>query len=105
MSNWNDNAQFPENPNQYKNQKMTPPDGASGETLQENLKDIKVLLIDERSLIGATNLGWMEFLCRCRMVGSANFSRSWGGIPVVFFGDDVQLPPVPVKHQLLFMVY
>ena len=28
------------------------------------------------------------------MVGSANFSKSWGGITVVFFGDDVQLPPV-----------
>ena len=64
---------------------ITPPDGASGETLQENLKDLKVLLIDERSLIGATNLGWMECLCRCKMVGSAKFSKSCGGIPVVVF--------------------
>lgn len=72
---------------------MAPPDGAIGETFQENLKDLKVLLIDERSFIGTTNTGWME--CRCGMVGSANFCKSCGGIPVVvYFSDDVQLPPV-----------
>ena len=56
---------------------MSPSDSAGGETFQVNLKDLKVLLIDERSLIGTTNLGWMDFLCRCGMVGSANFSKLW----------------------------
>jgi hypothetical protein len=74
---------------------MTPPDGSKGEILQENCTNLKVLLVDERSLIGAITLGWMEFMCRCGMAGTSNFSQSWGGLPVVvFFGDDVQLPPV-----------
>lgn len=48
--------------------------------------------MDERSLIGSTTLGWMEFHSRC---GTGISDKSWGGIPVVvFLGDDVQLPPV-----------
>jgi hypothetical protein len=38
------------------------PDGTVGETLQKNCQGLKVLLVDERSLIGCTNLGWMEFM-------------------------------------------
>jgi hypothetical protein len=53
---------------------------------------LKVLLVDERSLIGCTNLGWMEFMCKS---GTGVESKSWGGLPVVVcLGDDVQLPPV-----------
>lgn len=39
---------------------MTPSDGSTGEELQENCTSLKVLFIDERSLIGATTLGWMD---------------------------------------------
>ena len=71
---------------------MTAPKGNTGESLQNNCEDLKVLLVDERSLIGCTTLGWMEFLCS---FGMKCTDSSWGGLPVVvFFGDDVQLPPV-----------
>ena len=74
---------------------MSPPDGTLGESLQNNLDGVEVLLIDERSMIGCTTLGWMEYLCRCGLEKGINASKSWGGIPVVaFFGDDAQLPPV-----------
>jgi hypothetical protein len=60
--------------------------------LQTNSQGLKVLLVDERSLIGCTNLGWMEFMCKSEMGVE---SKSWGGLPVVvLLGDDVQLPPV-----------
>ena len=37
----------------------------------------------------------MEFMCRCGVRHGHNSAASWGGLPVVvFFGDDVQLPPV-----------
>jgi hypothetical protein len=43
---------------------MKPPEGTLGEKLQQNCEGLKVLLVDERSMIGATTLGWMEFMCR-----------------------------------------
>jgi len=53
------------------------------------------LLVDERSLIGATTLGWVEFMCRYGVEEGQHFDKTWGGLPVVIFvGDDVQLPPV-----------
>ena len=74
---------------------MSPLDGNIGESLQKNCDGVKVLLVDERSLIGCTTLGWMEYLCKCGIKKGIDTSESWGGIPVVaFFGDDVQLPPV-----------
>lgn len=46
---------------------MKPPDDSTGEQLQKNREDLKVLLVDERSLMGANTLGLMEFMCRCGM--------------------------------------
>ena len=78
-----------------KSKDMTPPQGTLGKSLQENCDGLEVLLVDERSLIGATTLGWMEFMCRYGVHGGENSDQSWGGLPVVIFlGDDVQLPPV-----------
>jgi hypothetical protein len=74
---------------------MVAPDGPSGEKLQQNCDGIVALLVDERSLIGCSLLGWTEFMCRYGMNRGNNSSKPWGNIPVVvFLGDDVQLPPV-----------
>lgn len=71
---------------------MYAPDGSLGKTLQDNCSNLHAILVDERSLIGSTTLGWMEFHSRC---GTGISDKSWGGIPVVvFLGDDVQLLPV-----------
>ena len=82
-------------PTNKKGQEMKPPEGALGEKLQKNCQGLKILLVDERSLIGATTLGWVEFMCRYGVEEGQNFDKTWGGLPVViFFYDDVQLPPV-----------
>jgi hypothetical protein len=47
-------------------------------TIAKNYQGLKVLLVDERSLIGGTNLGWMEFMCKS---GTGVESKSWGGLP------------------------
>ena len=74
---------------------MKAPDGTLGETLQNSCKNLKVFLVDERSLIGATAMGWMEFMCCYSVASQTGSTRSWRGLPVVvFLGDDVQLPPV-----------
>jgi hypothetical protein len=59
---------------------------------KSNCQGLKVLLVDERSLIGATTLGWVEFMCRYGVEEGQNFDKTWGGLSVViFFGDDVLL--------------
>jgi hypothetical protein len=68
-----------------KGQEMKPPEGTLGEKLQQNCQGLKVLPVDERSMIGATTLGWMEFMCRYGVKNGENFDQSWGGLPVVIF--------------------
>ncbi|XP_061179586.1 uncharacterized protein LOC133188226 [Saccostrea echinata] len=46
-------------PTQFKGREMKAPEGSTGESLQENLSDLHVLLVDERSLIGSYTLGWI----------------------------------------------
>ncbi|XP_053391813.1 uncharacterized protein LOC128554571, partial [Mercenaria mercenaria] len=78
-----------------KSKELSPPQGSAGEELQSNCNSLRALLVDERSLIGASTLGWMEYNCRYGANNGSNCQQSWGGLPVVvFFGDDVQLPPV-----------
>lgn len=68
-----------------------------GEKSQDNCEGLKVLLADERSMIGAT-LGWMESMCRYGVKNGENFDQSWNCLPVVILlGDDVQLPPPPPR--------
>lgn len=74
---------------------MTPPIGSTLSKLQSDCEGVKVLLVDERSLVGCSTLGWMEYMCRYGMNKGLMSSSSWGGLPVVvFLGDDIQLPPV-----------
>ena len=61
---------------------MRAPDGSLGENLQTNCSGLHAILVDERSLIGSTTLGWMDFHCRC---GTGILDQTWGGIPVVVF--------------------
>ncbi|CAC5394978.1 unnamed protein product [Mytilus coruscus] len=65
-------------PTHKKGQEMKPLEGILGENLQSNCDGVKVLLVDERSLIGATTLCWMEFMCRYGMQNGENFEKSWG---------------------------
>lgn len=46
---------------------MTPPIGSTLSKLQSDCEGVKVLLVDERSLVGCSTLGWMEYMCRYGM--------------------------------------
>ena len=43
-----------------KSKDMQPPEGTVGQHLQENCEDLKVFLVAERSIVGATTLGWIK---------------------------------------------
>jgi hypothetical protein len=65
--------------------------------LMNNMKSLVALIIDERSLLGAKNIGMMENHCQsCALTGRIT-TKNWGGIPVVVIvGDDYQLPSIEV---------
>ena len=68
------------------------------EHLQQRLKDLLCLMIDERSMIQSTVIDAAENNLRECAFGGMNSREYWGGIPaVILFGDDYQLPPV--KNQ------
>lgn len=54
-------------------------------------KYVKVLLIDEISMIGAELL--MQIDCRLKQI-TGNFNTNFGGIDIILIGDLRQLPPV-----------
>lgn len=67
-------------PTHNRGQEMKPPVGSLGENLQKHCEGLNVLLVDERSMIGATTLGWMEFMCRCGIQSGDNSDKPWGGL-------------------------
>lgn len=62
--------------------------------LRKKLKELLVLMVDERSMLNSNvTYGAEEHVRECAFNGH-NFRERWGGVPVVlFFGDDYQLPP------------
>ena len=80
--------EFPCGPKSKKDK--TAPVGTTAEKLQKNCEGLVCLLVNERSLVGCNLLGWMEYHCQCGM----KTDKPWGGLPVVVFLDDIQLPPV-----------
>ena len=65
--------------------------------LRPKLKYTSVIFLDERSLLDAHVLGYMENICS-HVVGNGRHIDSehgWGNMPVVvIFGDDFQLPSI-----------
>ena len=67
--------------------------------LQNNLKGISYIIIDEYSMLGQTMLGWIDRRCR-QATGISD--EVFGGLLIMLFGDPGQLPPVadkPLYHS------
>ena len=59
-------------------------------TIRENLFELKLLIIDEISMVGSTMFSRID--TRLRQIMGRN--RSFGGVSVLMVGDLYQLPPV-----------
>jgi hypothetical protein len=69
--------------------------GTALENLQERLKHLLCLIIDERSMLSSKVLAAAERNIRHPVYKGQNGGDIWGGVPVVLlFGDDCQLFPV-----------
>ncbi|XP_028416843.1 uncharacterized protein LOC114541053 [Dendronephthya gigantea] len=58
--------------------------------LQENLSGVEYIIIDEYSMLGQVNFGWINKRCK-QATGCCN--KILGGISFILFGDPGQLPP------------
>jgi hypothetical protein len=69
--------------------------GTALENLQERLKHLLCLIIDEQSMISSKVLAAAERNVRHSVYKGQNSGEIWGGVPVVLlFGDEYQLFPV-----------
>src|SRR6202050_4438838 len=59
---------------------------------QTRWKEIKLLMLDEKSMVGRSQVGHMDR--RLSQAYPQNADEILGGIPAIFFGDFAQLPPV-----------
>ena len=74
--------------------------GIALQQLQNNLEDVKYIIIDEYSFVGQSLLGWID--CRCRQA-TGQIDKAFGGLSVILVGDIAQLSPVgdkPLFHTL-----
>ena len=69
--------------------------------LSWKLKELLVLMVDERSMLNShVTFGAEEHVRECAFNGH-NRRERWGGVPVVLlFGDDYQLPPTDKKGAI-----
>lgn len=65
------------------------------EDIQKRINNVKVLIIDEISMLDAKRFNLIELVCRTIRKNSAPF----GGLQVILCGDFFQLPPVPTKGE------
>ena len=61
--------------------------GIALQQLQNNLEDVKYIIIDEYSFVGQSLLGWID--CRCRQA-TGQIDKAFGGLSVILVGDIAQ---------------
>ena len=72
-------------------------DGSQLMDLQENLANIKYIIIDEYSVISQKDLAWISRRCK---QATGNLDKVFGGMNIILLGDLGQLPPV--KGRVLY---
>jgi ATP-dependent exoDNAse (exonuclease V) alpha subunit len=65
--------------------------GNSLARLQQQLKDVKYIIIDEVSMLGQKGMEWLD---RRLKQASGNMDTPFGGYSIILIGDFAQLPPV-----------
>ncbi|KAG6990026.1 ATP-dependent DNA helicase PIF1 [Fusarium oxysporum f. sp. conglutinans] len=68
---------------------------ADANAIQKKLRDVRYLVIDEKSMLGLRQLSWVDK--RLRQVFPGRATEFFGGISIILVGDFFQLPPVANK--------
>ncbi|KAG7410080.1 ATP-dependent DNA helicase PIF1 [Fusarium oxysporum f. sp. raphani] len=68
---------------------------ADANAIQKKLRDVRYLVIDEKSMLGLRQLSWVDK--RLRQVFPGRAADFFGGMSIILVGDFFQLPPVANK--------
>ncbi|KAL3955881.1 hypothetical protein ACCO45_009900 [Purpureocillium lilacinum] len=68
---------------------------ADANALQKKLRDVRYLVIDEKSMLGLRQLSWIDK--RLRQVFPARAAEFFGGMSIILVCDFFQLPPIANK--------
>ncbi|KAJ3505418.1 hypothetical protein NM208_g16195 [Fusarium decemcellulare] len=68
---------------------------AGANAIQKKLRDVRYLVIDEKSMLGLRQLSWVDK--RLRQVFPDRAADLFGGMNIILVGDFFQLPPVANK--------
>jgi hypothetical protein len=68
---------------------------ADANAVQNKLRDVRYLVIDEKSMLGLRQLSWIDK--RLRQVFPGRATEFFGGMSIILVGDFFQLPPVANK--------
>ncbi len=80
----------------------TPPfSDAKVRLLRDNFKGVELVLVDEMSMLSATN----TFRIYTTLQKIANNSLPWGGFHIILCGDLFQLPSIPANLSLYMPFY
>ncbi|XP_044714700.1 PIF1-like helicase domain-containing protein [Hirsutella rhossiliensis] len=73
--------------------------GGTGKSylIKKKLRDVRYLVIDEKSMLGLRQLSWIDK--RLRQVFPARAAEFFGGISIILVGDFFQLPPIVQRQQ------
>ena len=71
--------------------RFQPLTGERARNFSNKMEKVKILILDEYSMVGCKTLAMIEQRCK---EGTGNRDEIFGGLIVYFFGDAAQLPPV-----------
>ena len=78
----------------FKHIRRTQLDGKNKHTIEENLRDVRVIIIDEKSMLSQEQMGWLDMRLKAAQPDKRKKLLDFGGYHIFFFGDFRQLPPV-----------
>ena len=71
-----------------------PLDGTDKHNVEQRMRDVRVIVIDEKSMLNQENLGWLDMRLKAVQPDKTKKSLPFGGYHIFFFGDIRQIQPV-----------
>ena len=78
----------------FKNARRGALDGKDKHNVESRLRDVRVIIIDEKSMLNQEQMGWLDMRLRAVQPDKSKKNLPFGGYHLFFFGDFRQIQPV-----------
>lgn len=78
----------------FKNARRGPLDGKDKHNVEERLHGVRVIIIDEKSMLNQEQMGWLDIRLKAVQPDKTKKNLPFGGYHIFFFGDFRQIQPV-----------